>query len=59
MIRNCEYKINRKSIVAPAAEKLSGRGVLCNKSAVHLSQALLKKVDCIFVAEFNLINNNL
>ena len=50
---------NKKSIVALTTEKLSGFGVSCSKSAVHLSQALQKKVGCIFVAEFNLINNNL
>ena len=38
---------------------LPGFGVSCSKSAVHLSQTLQKKVDCIFAAEFNLINNNL
>ena len=59
MMKNYVYVISQKSIVVPTAEKLSGSGVLCDKSAVHLSQALQKKVGCIFVAEFNLINNNL
>ena len=49
---------NKKSIVTLTTEKLSGFGVSCSKSAVHLSQTLQKKVDCIFVAEDSKINNN-
>lgn len=48
---------NKKSIVTLTVEKLSGFGVSCSKSAVHLLQVLLRKVDCIFVAEINLTNN--
>ena len=61
MIKSAVFrqKQDKNFIVALTTEKLSGFGVSCSKSAVHLSQTLQKKVDCIFVAEFNLINNNL
>ena len=36
---------------------LSGFGVSCNKSAVHLS-SVTQEVNCIFVAENSKINNN-
>ena len=58
MIRNCMYENNRKSNITLTAEKLSGCGVLCSKSAVYLSQILQGKMDCIFVAETRKINNN-
>ena len=59
MMKNYVNAINQKSIVVPTAEKLSGSGVLCDKSAVHLSRVSPKKVDCIFVAEVDLIDKNL
>ena len=52
-----KYNNNKNIIVALTVEKLSGRGVLCSKSAVYLSQILQEKMDCIFVAEINLTNN--
>ena len=58
MMRISACKNNQKFLTALTVEKLSGRGVLCNKSAVHLLQTLLKKVDCIFIAENSMINNN-
>ena len=57
MIRNCMYENNRKSNVILTAEKLSGRGVLCSKNAVHLCNIFPYKVNCIFIAEN--INNSL
>ena len=57
-LKQCCFNLyNKKSIAALTVEKLSGFGVSCNKSAVHLSQALQKKVDCIFVAEDSKLNN--
>ena len=53
-----KYNNNKNTIVALTVEKLSGFGVLCSKSAVHLLRVLLRKVDCIFVAENSKINNN-
>ena len=60
MIKSAGFgqKQNKKFIVDLTAEKLSGCAVSCSKSAVHLSQALQKKVDCIFVAEDSKLNNN-
>ena len=52
------FKYNNKNIiVALTVEKLSGCGVSCSKSAVHLSQILQEKMDCIFVAENKSIAN--
>ena len=48
---------NKKSIVTLTVEKLSGFGVSCSKSAVHLS-SVTQKVNCIFVAENSKLNNN-
>ena len=48
---------NKKSIVTLTVEKLSGFGVSCSKSAVHLS-SVTQEVNCIFVAENSKINNN-
>ena len=49
---------NKNQFADLTTEKLSGFGVSCSKSAVHLLQVLLRKVDCIFVAENSKINNN-
>ena len=49
---------NKNIIVALTVEKLSGCGVLCCKSAVHLLKTFAQKVDCIFVAE-NRLNTNI
>lgn len=57
MMRISACKNNQKFLTALTVEKLSGRGVLCSKSAVYLSQILQEKMDCIFVAEINLTNN--
>ena len=57
MMRISACKNNQKFLTALTTEKLSGRGVLCSKSAVYLSQILQEKMDCIFVAEINLTNN--
>ena len=52
------FKYNNKNIiVALTVEKLSGSGVSCRKSAVHLLQTFAQKVDCIFVAENKSIAN--
>ena len=52
------FKYNNKNIiVALAVEKLSGSGVSCSKSAVHLLQTFAQKVDCIFIAENKSIAN--
>ena len=59
MKKNSVFIDNQKSNVTLTVEKLSGFGVLCNKSAVHLSRVSPKKVDCIFVAEVNLTDKNL
>ena len=59
MIKKILSVSNQKSNVVLTVEKLSGFGVLCNKSAVHLSRVSPKKVDCIFVAEVNLTDKNL
>ena len=46
------FKYNNKNIiVALTVEKLSGCGVSCRKSAVHLLKTFAQKVDCIFIAE--------
>ena len=52
-----KYNNNKNTIVALTVEKLSGFGVSCNKSAVHLS-SVTQEVNCIFVAENSKINNN-
>ena len=57
MIKKILSVSNQKSNVVLTVEKLSGFGVLCNKSAVHLSRVSPKKVDCIFVAENKSIAN--
>ena len=52
------FKYNNKNIiVALTVAKLSGSGVSCSKSAVHLLQTFAQKVDCIFVAENKSIAN--
>ena len=48
---------NKKSIVTLTTEKLSGFGVSCSKSAVHLMRVFREKVNCIFVVEDIEINN--
>ena len=53
-----KYNNNKNIIVALTVEKLSGFGVSCSKSAVHLLQTFAQKVDCIFVAE-NKSNTNI
>ena len=58
MMKCAAYEIIRKSTVILTAEKLSGCGVLCSKSAVYLSQILQEKMDCIFVAEDSKFKNN-
>ena len=56
-LKQCCFNLyNKKSIAALTVEKLSGRGVLCNKSAVHLLSIFSPKVDCIFIAENKTIN---
>ena len=57
MMRISACKNNQKFLTALTVEKLSGFGVSCSKSAVHLFRAWAQKVDCIFVAEINLTNN--
>ena len=57
MIKKILSVSNQKSNVVLTVEKLSGFGVLCNKSAVHLLRVSPKKVDCIFVAENKSITN--
>ena len=52
-----KYNNNKNIIVALTVEKLSGFGVSCNKSAVHLLQTFAQKVDCIFIAKQIKINN--
>lgn len=56
MMRISACKNNQKFLTALTVEKLSGRGVLCNKSAVHLLSIFSPKVDCIFIAENKTIN---
>ena len=57
-LKQCCFNLyNKKSIAALTVEKLSGFGVSCNKSAVHLSSET-QEVNCIFVAENSKINNN-
>ena len=57
MMKHSAYRNNQKSNVILTAEKLSGRGVLCSKSAVHLLRVFREKVNCIFVVEDIEINN--
>ena len=52
-----KYNNNKHIIVALTVEKLSGCGVSCSKSAVHLLQTFAQKMDCIFVAENKSIAN--
>ena len=58
MIKKILSVSNQKSNVVLTVEKLSGFGVLCNKSAVHLSSET-QEVNCIFVAEVSLTDKNL
>ena len=52
------FKYNNKNIIVTlTVEKLSGSGVSCRKSAVHLLQTFAQKMDCIFVAENKSIAN--
>ena len=52
-----KYNNNKNIIVTLTVEKLSGFGVSCSKSAVHLLQTFAQKVDCIFIAKQIKINN--
>ena len=52
-----KYNNNKNIIVTLTVEKLSGSGVSCRKSAVHLLQTFAQKMDCIFVAENKSIAN--
>ena len=52
-----KYNNNKNIIVTLTVAKLSGSGVSCSKSAVHLLKTFAQKVDCIFVAENKSIAN--